>query len=174
MSDRKIVALSKKKNNIKLHASDQLSKNPRRRKKNWTLHVRESNPGRLRDRQKCYQLHQHGLGQSGIIEALTSLFVDQYRANILLKTIRLIIRSYHGGYTASHPNCEVKHPWARSVLRWGTTRESRVLNVFFHLHKFFFIEQNFFLLNNFFFLLNKFFFLFTNFFVFCTAYTTKT
>ena len=24
------------------------------------LHVRESNPGRLRDRQKCYQLHQHG------------------------------------------------------------------------------------------------------------------
>ena len=24
-----------------------------------TLHVRESNPGRLRDRQKCYQLHQH-------------------------------------------------------------------------------------------------------------------
>ena len=24
------------------------------------LHVRESNPGRLRDRQKCYQLHQRG------------------------------------------------------------------------------------------------------------------
>ena len=42
-----------------------------------------------------------------------------------------IIRSHHGGYTASHPNCEVKHHWARSVLRWGTTRESRVSNVFF-------------------------------------------
>ena len=25
------------------------------------LHVGESNPGRLRDRQKCYQLHQRGL-----------------------------------------------------------------------------------------------------------------
>ena len=130
---QKNCRVEQKKKNIKLHASDQISKNPRRRNKNWTLHVRESNPGRLRDRQKCYQLHQHGLGQSGIIEGLTSLFVDQYRANILLKTIRLIIRSYHGGYTASHPNCEVKHPWARSVLRWGTTRESRVLNVFFFI-----------------------------------------
>ena len=30
-------------------------------KKNRHLHVGESNPGRLRDRQKCYQLHQHGL-----------------------------------------------------------------------------------------------------------------
>ena len=142
---QKNCRVEQKKNNIKLHASDQISKNPRRRKKNWTLHVRESNPGRLRDRQKCYQLHQHGPAQSGIIETLTSLFVDQYRANILLKTIRLIIRSYHGGYTASHPNCEVKHPWARSVLRWGTTRESRVSNVFF------FICTNFFCLTKFFF-----------------------
>ena len=47
------------------------------------------------------------------------------------KNINNIIRSHHGGYTASHPNCEVKHHWARSVLRWGTTRESRVSNVFF-------------------------------------------
>ena len=42
-----------------------------------------------------------------------------------------IIRSYHCGYTVSHPNCEVKHGWAQSVLRWGTTRESWVSNVFF-------------------------------------------
>ena len=42
----------------------------------------------------------------------------------------LIIRSHHRGYTASHPNCEVKHGWAQSVLRWGTTRESWVSNVF--------------------------------------------
>ena len=28
----------------------------------------------------------------------------------------LVIRSYHGESTASHPNCEVKHRWARSVL----------------------------------------------------------
>ena len=37
-------------------------------KKKRTLHVRESNPGRLRDRQKCYQLHQHGPARGGIIE----------------------------------------------------------------------------------------------------------
>ena len=30
-------------------------------KKILRLHVGESNPGRLRDRQKCYQLHQRGL-----------------------------------------------------------------------------------------------------------------
>ena len=148
---QKNCRVEQKKNNIKLHASDQLSKNPRRRKKNWTLHVRESNPGRLRDRQKCYQLHQHGPVRGGIIETLTSLFVDPYRGNILLKTMHPIIRSHHGGYTASHPNCEVKHHWARSVLRWGTTRESRVLNVFFsELNKFFFLGPIFFL-NNFFF-----------------------
>ena len=28
----------------------------------------------------------------------------------------IVIRSYHGESTASHPNCEVKHRWARSVL----------------------------------------------------------
>ena len=27
-----------------------------------------------------------------------------------------VLRSYQGESTASHPNCEVKHPWARSVL----------------------------------------------------------
>ena len=41
----------------------------------------------------------------------------------------LIIRSYQGENTGSHPNSEVKHPWACSVLRWGTTRESQVTNV---------------------------------------------
>ena len=41
----------------------------------------------------------------------------------------LIIRSYQGESTGSHPNSEVKHPWACSVLRWGTTRESQVTNV---------------------------------------------
>ena len=41
-----------------------------------------------------------------------------------------IIRSYQGESTGSHPNSEVKHPWACSVLRWGTTRESQVTNVF--------------------------------------------
>jgi hypothetical protein len=43
----------------------------------------------------------------------------------------LVIRSYHGGNTGSHPNSEVKHHWACLVLRWGTTRESYVLNDFF-------------------------------------------
>ena len=41
----------------------------------------------------------------------------------------LIIRSYQGESTGSHPNSEVKHPWACSVLRWGTTWESQVTNV---------------------------------------------
>ena len=41
-----------------------------------------------------------------------------------------IVRSYHGESTGSHPNSEVKHHWACSVLRWGTTRESQVTNVF--------------------------------------------
>ena len=41
-----------------------------------------------------------------------------------------IIRSYHGESTGSHPNSEVKHHWACSVLRWGTTWESQVSNVF--------------------------------------------
>ena len=40
-----------------------------------------------------------------------------------------IIRSYQGESTGSHPNSEVKHPWACSVLRWGTTWESQVMYV---------------------------------------------
>ena len=107
----------------------------RRREKKTNLHVRESNPGRLRDRQKCYQLHQHGPANSDSIETLHSLFVDPYRVGIQHKNMSLIIRSYHGGSTASHPNCEVKHLWAQSVLRWGTTRESWVSNVFFQLNQ---------------------------------------
>ena len=39
----------------------------------------------------------------------------------------LVVRSYHDESTASHPNCEVKHRWARSVLQLGTMWESRVL-----------------------------------------------
>ena len=81
------------------------------------------------------------------------------------KNIVPIIRSYHGGYTASHPNCEVKHHWARSVLRWGTTRESRVSNVFFFwieqfffYWKIFFVGPIFFVEQIFFWLLDKFFF----------------
>ena len=43
--------------------------------------------------------------------------------------INRIIRSYHGESTRSLPNSEVKHHWACSVLRWGTTRESQVTYV---------------------------------------------
>ena len=35
-----------------------------------------------------------------------------------------VIRSYEGETTASHPNCEVKHLSAQSVLQWGTMWES--------------------------------------------------
>ena len=41
-----------------------------------------------------------------------------------------IIRSYRGERVASRPICETKHRWANSVLRWGTTGESLVVNVF--------------------------------------------
>ena len=68
---------------------------------------------------------------------------------------RYVLRSHHSDYTASHPNCEVKHCWAQSVLRWGTTRESWVPNVFiwsffFNWTTFFWIGQIFFYFNNFF------------------------
>ena len=70
--------------------------------------------------------------QGDTIERLPSLLVDhQYRLDIRHKNISPIIRSHHDGYTVSHPNCEVKHRWAQSVLRWGTTRESWVSNVVF-------------------------------------------
>ena len=39
----------------------------------------------------------------------------------------LVVRSYHDEHTTSHPNCEVKHRWARVVLQWGTMGEYRVL-----------------------------------------------
>ena len=42
----------------------------------------------------------------------------------------VIIRSYRGERVASRPICETKHRWANSVLRWGTTGESLVVNVF--------------------------------------------
>ena len=50
------------------------------------LHVRESNPGRLRDRQKCYQLHQRGQASNEI------------RTRDLSLTKRMLCQlSYRGG-----------------------------------------------------------------------------
>ena len=76
--------------------------------------------------------------------SLNNFFFFFYLVGIHHKSHDPIIRSHHRGYTASHPNCEVKHGWARSVLRWGTTRESRVSNVFFEPNNFF-VEPIFFL-----------------------------
>lgn len=36
-------------------------------------------------------------------------------------------RSYHGEHAPSHQHWEAKHHWARLVVRWGTTCETRVL-----------------------------------------------
>ena len=44
--------------------------------------------------------------------------------------LALIIRSYHGENVRSRPISETKHLWANSVLTWGTSWESLVLNVF--------------------------------------------
>lgn len=52
------------------------------------------------------------------------------QARVPVRPSVLIIRSYQGESTGSHPNSEVKHPWACSVLRWGTTWESQVTYVF--------------------------------------------
>ena len=49
---------------------------------------------------------------------------------VAMRAALSIIRSYQGESTGSHPNSEVKHPWACSVLRWGTTWESQVTYVF--------------------------------------------
>ena len=65
-------------------------------------------------------------------EPLQEHFLYQYDFNSIVNRTREqlnIVRSYHGETTGSHPNSEVKHHWACSVLRWGTTRESQVVYV---------------------------------------------
>ena len=79
-----------------------------------------------------------GGGPRGNLGCRTFFVLPRTNLFFLSKTLHAptptTIRSNHNGYTASHPNCEVKHCWAQSVLRWGTTRESWVLNVFFFFH----------------------------------------
>ena len=45
-----------------------------------------------------------------------------------------IVRSYQGENVRSRPISETKHLWANSVLTWGTSWESLVLNVFLYLN----------------------------------------
>lgn len=47
--------------------------------------------------------------------------------SVLKYHINLCLRPYHGEYTASRPICQVKHHWARIVLRTETAWEHRVL-----------------------------------------------
>ena len=58
---------------------------------------------------------------SGVQISLSGFFVWNFQIKfpegIFHFCIALVIRSYHGESTASHPNCEVKHRWAGSVLR---------------------------------------------------------
>ena len=87
-------------------------------------------------------------GQCGNLGCCTALlsFVLFYknknkkRIVIKRKSMALVVRSYHDESTASHPNCEVKHRWARSVLQLGTMWESRVLYGLFY----FFLQIYFF------------------------------
>ena len=58
-TQKKIVAHLTKKN-IEQICSKVLTLKTASEHQKKNLHVRESNPGRLRDRQKCYQLHQRG------------------------------------------------------------------------------------------------------------------
>ena len=45
--------------------------------------------------------------------------------------VRLPCAAISSRVTASHPNSAVKLDRARVVLRWGTTREGRVLHIFY-------------------------------------------
>ena len=49
---------------------------------------------------------------------------SSHRTEVFPGCLELVIRSYEGESTASHPNCEVKHLSAQSVLQWGTMWES--------------------------------------------------
>ena len=60
---------------------------------------------------------------SGVQISLSGFLVSFFRvvgelcqAGVFILYRDIVIRSYHGESTASHPNCEVKHRWARSVL----------------------------------------------------------
>ena len=82
------------------------------------LHVRESNPGRLRDRQKCYQLHQRGPQPAP----------NEVRTRDLTLTKRMLCQlSYKGGSgsrfwvgaaTASQTRgLRIRRSYLRSALR---------------------------------------------------------
>ena len=74
-------------------------------KKN-TLHVGESNPGRLRDRQKCYQLHQHGLTVSEAVGASVRIFFfAQFISGPISSTRRL-----SKGMSYDHTTVTTPHP----------------------------------------------------------------
>ena len=77
------------------------------------LHVRESNPGRLRDRQKCYQLHQHGQAS------------NEDRTRDLTLTKRVLCQlSYRGDTAAFFAH---RHAPSRSDLTTtGTTAGTRM------------------------------------------------
>ena len=65
---------------------------------------------------KCYGADIHW---SGVQISLPGIFCDsglRVPNRIRFRNRASVIRSYHGESTASHPNCEVKHRWARSVL----------------------------------------------------------
>ena len=78
------------------------------------LHVRESNPGRLRDRQKCYQLHQRGQASNEIRTrdlSLTKRMLCQlsYRGDgteFLMPVVELMRSSDTLSlYATNQPNC---------------------------------------------------------------------
>ena len=68
--------------------------------------------------------------------------VADFPAGASPRCVESVVRSYHDESTASHPNCEVKHRWARSVLQLGTMRESRVLYGPFYFWFFFLFSSS--------------------------------
>ena len=73
----------------------------------------------LAGRQLCYGTYTKGQFCMELVPVSV-----KFLAWVVWRSTIYIIRSYHLGYTGSHPNSEVKQGWAYLVLWWGTTRES--------------------------------------------------
>ena len=90
---------------------------------------RDSNPQPLDLESNALPLRHGVLLVTGLLFGISAEIIRWWHLCRICWVI-CIVRSYHGETTGSHPNSEVKHHWACSVLRWGTTRESQVVYVF--------------------------------------------
>ena len=94
----------------------------RRRRTSWPAPADPSSGGSSAVEQRTVKCASAAILWSGVQISLSGFFFYCYARRPFLdgwfaRDPTTVIRSYHGESTASHPNCEVKHRWARSVLR---------------------------------------------------------